>query len=124
MIGKPRAIGKTRYAVLQREDLLLIYQSGYDWLEDDRLSKFPADALVYATWEQVQQVVIARFHEQKLYWSVMLDELTPVYGVAVDKQTLLVHGFEDIPDNWYGFLFHEGDRLRRAKMGELGIDYR
>lgn len=124
MIGKPRAIGKTRYAVLQREDLLLIYQSEYDWLEDDRLSKFPADALVYATWEQVQQVVIARFHEQKLYWSVMLDELTPVYGVAVDKQTLFVHGFEDIPDNWYGFLFHEGDRLRRAKMGELGIDYR
>lgn len=124
MIGRPRAIGETRYAVLQREDLLLIYQSGYDWLEDDRLSKFPADALVYATWEQVQQVVIARFHEQKLYWSVMLDELTPVYGVAVDKQTLLVHGFEDISDNWYGFLFHEGDRLRRAKMGELGIDYR
>ena len=124
MIGKPRAIGKTRYAVLQREDLLLIYQSEYDWLEDDRLSKFPADALVYATWEQVQQVVIARFHEQKLYWSVMLDELTPVYGGAVDKQTLFVHGFEDIPDNWYGFLFHEGDRLRRAKMGELGIDYR
>ena len=99
MIGRPRAIGKTRYAVLQREDLLLIYQSGYDWLEDDRLSKFPADALVYATWEQVQQVVIARFHEQKLYWSVMLDELTPVYGVAVDKQTLLTYGFEDIPDN-------------------------
>lgn len=57
MIGKLRAIGKTRYAVLQREDLLLLYQSGYDWLEDDRLSKFPADALVYATWEQVQQVV-------------------------------------------------------------------
>ncbi len=89
MIGRPRAIGNTRYAVLQQEDLLLIYQSGYDWLEDKRLSKFPADALVYATWEQVQQVVIARFHEQKLYWSVMLDELTPVYGVAVDKQTLL-----------------------------------
>ena len=119
MIGKPKAIGKTRYAVLQREDLLLIYQSGYD-----RLSKFPADALVYAMWEQVQQVVIARFHEQKLYWSVMLDELTPVYGVAVDKQTLLAYGFEYVPDNWCGFLFHEGDRLRRAKMGELGIDYR
>lgn len=54
MIGRPRAIGKTRYAVLQREDLLLIYQSGYDWLEDKRLSKFPADALIYAAWEQVQ----------------------------------------------------------------------
>lgn len=119
MIGRPRAIGKTRYAVLQREDLLLIYQSGYDWLEDKRLSKFPADALVYETWEQVQQVVIARFHEQKLYWSVMLDELTPVYG----EQTLLAYGFEDIPDNWCGFLFHEGDRLRRAKMRELEIDY-
>ena len=123
MIGRPRAIGKTRYAVLQREDLLLIYQSGYDWLEDKRLSKFPADALIYATWEQVQKVVIARFHEQKLYWSVILDELTPVYGVTVDKQTLLAYGFEDIPDNWYGFLFYEGDRLRRAKMRELEIDY-
>lgn len=73
MIGRPRAIGKTRYAVLQHEHLLLIYQSGYDWLEDDRLSKFPADALVYAMWEQVQQVVIARFHEQNSCFTREID---------------------------------------------------
>lgn len=61
--------------------------------------------------------------EEQLYWGVMLDELTIIYGASSEKQTLLDFGFSEVPDDWCGYLFHEGDRLRRKEMERLGIKF-
>lgn len=126
MIGTPRPIGTTKYAVsFPADDIALIYQSGYDWLDDGRFSCFPIDAQIYDVWADSLESV--EFHlnsdEEQLYWGVMLDELTIIYGASSEKQTLLDFGFSEVPDDWCGYLFHEGDRLRRKEMERLGIEF-
>lgn len=126
MIGTPRPVGVTKFAVdFPQENLAIIYQSGYNWLDDGKFSKFPEDSQVFPAWSEAWEYINSNlnFDEDQLYWGLMLDELTIVYGASTEKETLLEFGFEEIPDDWCGYLFHEGDRLRREKMVEMGINY-